>query len=270
MESSSSSRHHWVIGDVHGCAASLEALLDKLPACDRLIFCGDVINRGPQIGATMDRVWDLVEQDRAVWLKGNHEQDLVVALRLGSWRSQQGLAGCDTFRHLGERRCRTWLERLDSLPVAYWGNGWVATHAGFDPISWRPDLSVRMAFWQAYDGRFGEVVIGHTPGPGLRKINGIVMVDTGACYGGDLTAYCPETGLVTTSPGLRSLPDPLRGGHPSLAAREWAAQALATRPSLAALERLATGTAPCRIPAAAQNPPVSQGAPSWTLASDTP
>jgi len=254
MTSSSSSRRHWVIGDVHGCAASLEALLDKLPACDRLIFCGDVINRGPQIGATMDRVWDLVEQDRAVWLKGNHEQDLVDALRQGSWRSQQGLAGCDTFRHLGERRCRTWLERLDSLPVAYWGNGWVATHAGFDPISWRPDLSVRMAFWQAYDGRFGEVVIGHTPGPGLRKINGIVMVDTGACYGGDLTAYCPETGLVTTSPGLRSLPEPLRGGHPSLAA----------------LERLAAETAPSLIPATAESSSVSQGAPFLTPASDTP
>ena len=254
MTSSSSSRRHWVIGDVHGCAASLEALLDKLPACDRLIFCGDVINRGPQIGATMDRVWDLVAQDRAVWLKGNHEQDLVDALRQGSWRSQQGLAGCDTFRHLGERRCRTWLERLDSLPVAYWGNGWVATHAGFDPISWRPDLSVRMAFWQAYDGRFGEVVIGHTPGPGLRKINGIVMVDTGACYGGDLTAYCPETGLVTTSPGLRSLPEPLRGGHPSLAA----------------LERLAAGTALSLIPAPAESSSVSQGAPFLTPASDTP
>ena len=270
MASTSSSRRHWVIGDIHGCAASLEALLDQLPAWDRLIFCGDVINRGPQIGATMERVWDLVEQGRAVWLKGNHEQDLVEALRLGSWRSQQGLAGCDTFRHLGERRCRTWLERLDSLPLAYWGNGWVATHAGFDPISWRPDLSVRMAFWQAYDGRFGDVVIGHTPGPELRKINGIVMVDTGACYGGDLTAYCPETGLVTTSPGLRSLPDPLRGGRPSLGARDRSAQALATRPSLAALENLATSTVPATIPGPAHPSDQTPGAPTWTLASDTP
>ena len=270
MASSSSSRRHWVIGDVHGCAASLEALLDQLPAWDRLIFCGDVINRGPQIGATMERVWDLVDQGRAVWLKGNHEQDLVDALRLGSWRSQQGLAGCDTFRHLGERRCRTWLERLDNLPLAYWGTGWVATHAGFDPRTWRPDLSVRMAFWQAYDGRFGEVVIGHTPGPELRKINGIVLVDTGACYGGDLTAYCPETGLVTTSPGLRSLPDPLRGGRPSLGARDRSAQALATRPSLAALERLAAATAPDGIPAPAPPSDQTPGAPSWSLASDTP
>ena len=270
MASTSSSRRHWVIGDIHGCAASLEALLDQLPAWDRLIFCGDVINRGPQIGATMERVWDLVEQGRAVWLKGNHEQDLVEALRLGSWRSQQGLAGCDTFRHLGERRCRTWLERLDSLPLAYWGNGWVATHAGFDPISWRPDLSVRMAFWQAYDGRFGDVVIGHTPGPELRKINRIVMVDTGACYGGDLTAYCPETGLVTTSPGLRSLPDPRRGGRPSLGARDRSAQALATRPSLADLETLATSTVPASIPGPAHPSDQTPGAPTWTLASDTP
>jgi hypothetical protein len=33
-----------------------------------------------------------------------------------------------------------------------------------------------------------------------------VMVDTGACYGGDLSAYCPETGEVVTVPGLRPEP----------------------------------------------------------------
>ena len=54
--------HHWVIGDVHGCADSLEQLLERLPAGDRLIFCGDVINRGPAIASTMERIWGLVEQ----------------------------------------------------------------------------------------------------------------------------------------------------------------------------------------------------------------
>jgi hypothetical protein len=29
------------------------------------------------------------------------------------------------------------------------------------------------------------------------------MVDTGACYGGDLSAYCPETRAVIAVPGLR-------------------------------------------------------------------
>jgi serine/threonine protein phosphatase 1 len=80
----------------------------------------------------------------------------------------------------------------------------VATHAGFDPSTWQPDLRVRLDFWQNYDGRFGDVVIGHTPGPHVRRLHHIVMVDTGACYGGDLSAYCPETQAVIAVPGLRA------------------------------------------------------------------
>jgi serine/threonine protein phosphatase 1 len=117
----------------------------------------------------MERVWDLVEQDRAVWLKGNHEQEPGAGPAAGQLALQQGLAGCDTFRHLGERRCRTWLERLDSLPLAYWGTGSVATHAGFDPTDQLAPRSVRAdgPSGQADRlGRFGDVVIGHTPGPG--------------------------------------------------------------------------------------------------------
>ena len=196
---------HWVIGDVHGCAESLAALVLKLPPRDRLILCGDVINRGPRISAAMDLAWALVESGRAVWLKGNHEQSLLANLRGDGWLSYRGLAGTDTYRQLGDRRCRAWLERLANLPMAYWGDGWVATHAGFDPISWQPHLSIRLGFWQAYDGRFGDVVVGHTPGPGVRRIGidrRIVLIDTGACYGGQLTAYCPETGQSETVPGV--------------------------------------------------------------------
>jgi serine/threonine protein phosphatase 1 len=127
-------------------------------------------------------------------------------LRGQGWLAYRALAGCDTYRQLGDRRCRAWQERLASLPTAYWGDGWVATHAGFDPISWQPHLSIRLAFWRAYDGRFGTVVVGHTPGPGLRRIGyreSIVLVDTGACYGGQLTAYCPETDATRHVDGVR-------------------------------------------------------------------
>ena len=71
---------HWVIGDVHGCAQSLQDLVSELPPADRLIFCGDLINRGPRILEAMELAWDLVSSGRAVWLKGNHEADLVEAL----------------------------------------------------------------------------------------------------------------------------------------------------------------------------------------------
>ncbi|KEF42197.1 MAG: serine/threonine protein phosphatase [Cyanobium sp. CACIAM 14] len=187
------SPRHWVIGDVHGCAEALHRLVSLLPSNDRLVLCGDVINRGTRIEAAMELAWGLVRSNRAVWLKGNHERDLVSHLDTGSTSCPPTLNGSDTYRQLGASRCRLWRDRLDRLPLAYWGRGWVATHAGFDPRTWEPDLNVRLAFWQAYDDRFGEVIVGHTPGPGLRRVGSIVLIDTGACYGGQLTAYCPET-----------------------------------------------------------------------------
>ena len=203
MTPTSPTQHHWVIGDVHGCVDSLRALEQQLPEADRLVLCGDVINRGPRILEAMELAWQLVCSGRAVWLQGNHEADLVAALERGPWQGQSGLAGCDTYRQLGDRLCRQWLERLKGLPLAYWGEGWVATHAGFDPLGWQPHLSIRMPFWQAYDGRFGTVIVGHTPGSHVRRLGHIVMVDTGACYGGELSAYCPETASVQQVPGLR-------------------------------------------------------------------
>lgn len=197
---------HWVISDVHGCADAMQLLISRLPAADRIVLCGDVINRGPRIEAAMDLAWDLVVSGRAVWLMGNHEKRLVDLLHSGIDWAWNDLARSATFRQLGERRCRLWLERLEHLPLTYWGQGWVATHAGFDPRTWEPDLHVRMPFWQAYDGRFGEVVVGHTPGPEVRRLQGgITLIDTGACYGGPLTAYCPETGAIEQVPGLISL-----------------------------------------------------------------
>jgi serine/threonine protein phosphatase 1 len=198
--------HHWVIGDLHGCAASLIHLLERIPIEHRLIFCGDVINRGPAIEACMETVWRLVTQNRAVWLMGNHERDLLQLLDRNDWLSRQRLTATDTHRQLGEQRTRLWAQRLRRLPLVYWGKGWVATHAGFDPFSWEPSLDVRMAFWQRYDGRYGEVVVGHTPGPEVRCLNGIRLIDTGACYGGQLSAYCPETGALLQVPGVVRAP----------------------------------------------------------------
>ena len=135
MTSVSSRCHHWVIGDVHGCAGPLEQLLERLPSDDRLVFCGDAINRGPAIASTMARIWGLVEQGRAVWLKGNHEADLVQALRRGPWGDQPSLAGCDTYRHLGDHLCRATfnvvaLQEVHQLAVLEQGHGRAAGRIG--------------------------------------------------------------------------------------------------------------------------------------------
>lgn len=197
--------NHWVIGDVHGCAEALRRLVDELPPHDRLVLCGDVINRGPDILGAMELAWDLVASGRGVWLMGNHERELVDALRSSHVSSRSRLSGSDTYRQLGHLRCSRWLERLEQLPQVYWGQGWAATHAGFDPVSWEPHLQIRMAFWQAYDGRYGDVVVGHTPGTCVRKLGHVVLIDTGACYGGQLTAYCPETGAIRSVQGRHGI-----------------------------------------------------------------
>ena len=184
-----------MIGDVHGCYDPLCSLLAKLPPNDHLVFCGDVINRGEAIPATMDLVWDLTQVGRATWLRGNHEQDLIDALE-----SQEGLSQHATYGQLGDSIARQWLPRLQQLPLVYRGDGWCATHAGFNTVG-EPDLSIRDPFWEDYDGRFGLVVVGHTPRPQVERLGSIVLIDTGAVYGGCLTAYCPETDAVVEVEG---------------------------------------------------------------------
>lgn len=219
MTSPTRPSHHWVIGDIHGCGQAFQDLLDTLPSTDRLVLCGDVINRGPQIERSMVLAWDLVCSGRAVWLKGNHEAKLVQALRRGDLQAEQTLAKSETYRQLGDRRCRLWEERLDALPLVYVEQGWVATHAGFDPATWEPSLTVRMRFWETYDGRFGDVIVAHTPGQEVRRLGRgrIVLIDTGACYGGRLSAYCPETGACRSVPGFRPWPmDDAEASGPAL------------------------------------------------------
>ena len=180
---------HWVIGDVHGCHASLLKLLALLPTRDHLVFCGDVIRRDGLIEASMHLVWDLVCFGRATWLRGNHEQALLDALQAGDGS--------------GTALSHQWLHRLNQLPLLYRADGWCATHAGFNSAG-EPDLSIREPFWETYDGRHGRVVIGHTPRPAVERHQRIVLIDTGAVYGGLLSAYCPETDAVVRVQGQRS------------------------------------------------------------------
>ena len=206
-----SRRKHWVIGDVHGCYQPLLNLLAILPPNDHLVFCGDVINRGEAIPATMDLVWDLIQTGRATWLRGNHEQDLIQALNNHAVASSQdGFSQHATFGQLGESSARQWLPRLQQLPLIYRGDGWCATHAGFNADG-QPDLSIRDPFWETYDGRFGLVVVGHTPRPQVERRERIVLIDTGAVYGGCLSAFCPETDAVVQVQGAatdKALPRP--------------------------------------------------------------
>jgi hypothetical protein len=74
-----------VIGDVHGELDVLETLLHALgydgqgrhPSGRRLVFVGDLIDRGPDSVPVIDRVRELVEAERAQCVIGNHELNVL-------------------------------------------------------------------------------------------------------------------------------------------------------------------------------------------------
>lgn len=72
-----------IIGDVHGCANTLEKLLQKMgyERCDgvychpyrQAIFLGDVVDRGPHIREALHLVKNMVDRGSALCIMGNHE-----------------------------------------------------------------------------------------------------------------------------------------------------------------------------------------------------
>ena len=121
----------WAVGDVHGCSASLDALLSRPeiaddPAC-RVWFVGDLVNRGPQSAATLRRVMGL--GGRATAVLGNHDL-----------RALSIAAGCikpgrhDTVDDLiNAPDADVLLDWLSRLPLMHAEAGYVLTHAGIHP-----------------------------------------------------------------------------------------------------------------------------------------
>lgn len=74
-----------IIGDVHGCAAELHDLIVALgyvqhaggcyahPGGRKMIFVGDLVNRGPDSTGVLDTVAQQVNYGNAIWVLGNHD-----------------------------------------------------------------------------------------------------------------------------------------------------------------------------------------------------
>lgn len=67
----------FAIGDVQGCLSSLNSLVKKLPRGSKLIFLGDLVNRGPDSLGTLRRLKQLQEAGVAECILGNHDLNLL-------------------------------------------------------------------------------------------------------------------------------------------------------------------------------------------------
>ncbi|CAL9291395.1 polynucleotide kinase-phosphatase [Streptomyces sp. SudanB182_2057] len=216
-----------IIGDIHGCSAELEALLAKLGYADGMhpegrtaVFVGDLVDRGPDSPGVLRRVMAMVNSGNALCVPGNHENKYGRHLRGRKVQHTHGLA--ETIAQMeGESEefkaeVRRFLDGLVShyvldggrlvvchagLPEKYHGrtSGRVRSHALYGDTTGETDefgLPVRYPWAEDYRGR-AAVVYGHTPVLEATWLNNTICLDTGAVFGGKLTALrWPERELV--------------------------------------------------------------------------
>ncbi|MEU7649506.1 polynucleotide kinase-phosphatase [Streptomyces huasconensis] len=216
-----------IIGDVHGCASELETLLTRLGYVDgthpegrTAVFVGDLVDRGPDTPGVLRRVMSMVGSGTALCVPGNHENKLGRHLKGRSVQHTHGLA--ETVEQLAAEseefraQVREFVDGLVShyvldggklvvchagLPEKYHGrtSGRVRSHALYGDTTGETDefgLPVRYPWAEEYRGK-AAVVYGHTPVPTATWLNNTICLDTGAVFGGRLTALrWPERELV--------------------------------------------------------------------------
>ncbi|MFB6855482.1 polynucleotide kinase-phosphatase [Streptomyces sp. NPDC056341] len=216
-----------IIGDVHGCASELETLLTRLGYVDGVhpegrtaVFVGDLVDRGPDSPGVLRRVMAMVKSGHALCVPGNHENKFGRYLKGRKVQHTHGLAETvEQFAGESEEFTQEVAEFVDGLvshyvldggklvvchaglPEKYHGrtSGRVRSHALYGDTTGETDefgLPVRYPWAEEYRGS-AAVVYGHTPVPQATWLNNTVCLDTGAVFGGKLTALrWPERELV--------------------------------------------------------------------------
>ena len=232
-----------IIGDVHGCYDELVDLLARLGwnltqiegepegAClatppdtngraRKVVFLGDLVDRGPKTPSVLRLVMRLAKAGQALCVPGNHDVKLVRALRGKNVQATHGLA--ESLAQLGrepEDFRRAVAAFIDDMVSHYMldGGKLVVAHAGmkqsmqgrgsgavrefalYGETTGETDefgLPVRYNWAAEYRGK-PAVVYGHTPIPEPEWLNNTVCIDTGCVFGGSLTALrWPEREFV--------------------------------------------------------------------------
>ena len=239
-----------VIGDVHGCLPELVALLEKLgyvvrrgsdgrpvnaahPGGRRVIFLGDLVDRGPDSPGVLRLAMGMVAAGHALCVPGNHEDKLLRAIRGRNVRISHGLETTLAQLEAEPAAFRSAVETfLDGLTSHYVldGGRLVVAHAGlterlqgrasgrvrsfclYGQTTGETDaygLPVRYPWAEDYRGR-AMVLYGHTPVPAPEWVNNTLCLDTGCVFGGSLTALSYPERMLVSVPSARVYYEPAR------------------------------------------------------------
>ena len=221
-----------VIGDVHGCLEELDELLRTIEytTTDRLVFVGDLVDRGPDSAGMVRRVREL----SAICVMGNHDEwyrrnDRHEAVRLSTGKKNPMRKNPEK-EAIYAQLSAVDLAWLAALPLYYrLDEHTVVVHAGMSPgipVEKQPTQSLlRMRYLRRATGQMwnmaseelltpdvaaywtevwtgpDDVVYGHHPSKTdtvVTEHNGVRCwgIDTGCCFGNKLTAWVRTDGDV--------------------------------------------------------------------------
>jgi serine/threonine protein phosphatase 1 len=208
----------YAIGDIHGMRDDLVRLLSRMPLQkgDRLLFIGDYVDRGPNPKGVVDELIALEKSYECIFLMGNHE---AMFLSFLGWEGPSYF-GSEAFLHNGGETTLSSYGYFNSdqdfalepaherfyrnLQLWHLEGEYAFVHAGLakttlalsDAKYALSRESARDLLWQRETADLPHslgvtVIYGHTPLPdfGVRwNLPYSIGIDTGAVYGGPLTA----------------------------------------------------------------------------------
>lgn len=219
-----------VIGDVHGCFDELQSLLKACrysPQTDRLVFVGDLVNKGPK----SLQVVRFVRDSRSLCVRGNHDDAALSAYY--HYVSSGRVSESAKYSYVEQFKPEDveFLEQLPySLSLPNHGNI-IVVHAGLVPdveledqklkdlykmrfvqrenaedetSKWvaleqekhRTDCGGEATMWAKVWRGPRHVYFGHAASAGLQQERFATGLDTGCCYGKMLTACIIPTNTL--------------------------------------------------------------------------
>ncbi len=224
-----------IIGDIHGCFDELVVLLEQLgyqiqfsaskytvihPQGRKVIFLGDLVDRGPKIPQVLQLVMDMVITGNAFCIKGNHDVKLLRKLKGHNVKLVHGLEeSINQLENTSENFHKQVIKFINNLAEHYLFDAGklVVAHAGlteelqgretgkvyefalYGKVIGREEsgFPIRYNWANDYNGS-ATVVYGHTPVADSKWVNNTICIDTGCVFGGKLTALrYPEKELVS-------------------------------------------------------------------------
>ncbi|WP_027084428.1 metallophosphoesterase family protein [Cohnella panacarvi] len=225
-----------IISDIHGCIDEFNELLDNVRFnrnSDQLILLGDYVDRGPASKDVVERTMELVLQDNAIALRGNHDQRLVdlvlgdeAAVKakfrehggLQTLQSYIGFTGTEiTDEAIHQARERIGhaygrhIEFLRRLPLYYEDDAHIYVHAGLNPNypNWKEQperdfMYIKGDFYLHRTHVDKKVVFGHSRAEEIHRKSDVwfaedkIGIDGGCAYGQQLNALIVENGSYLT------------------------------------------------------------------------